>query len=208
MDMRQSLAPLILLLFAPCLLAGDPASTNRPADWAEPAELEGVPNFHKINETLYRSAQPTAEGMKNLEEQGFKTIVNLRGFHSDKDELQGTSLQEEHIRFVAWNPEEEDFAEFLRLVTDEDKAPVLVHCLHGADRTGAMCAIYRVAVEGWTKEDAIKEMTEGGYGFHKIWVNIVPWIEKLDIEALKKEAGLTDHEPEPDEEEQAVPALP
>lgn len=39
---------------------------------------------------------------------------------------------------------------------------------HGSDRTGTMCALYRIAVQGWSKEDAIREMTAGGFGFHRI----------------------------------------
>ena len=53
-----------------------------------------------------------------------------------------------------------------------------------------MCAVYRIAVQGWSKEDAIKEMTEGGFGFHSCWRNLPEWIMKLDIEAIKEEAGL------------------
>jgi hypothetical protein len=67
---------------------------------------------------------------------------------------------------------------------------VLVHCHHGADRTGTMCALYRIAIQGWTKEDAIQEMVQGGYGFHEMWINLPDWIDKLDIESMKKEAGI------------------
>lgn len=53
-----------------------------------------------------------------------------------------------------------------------------------------MCAVYRIAVQGWTKEAAIREMRQGGYGFHRIWGNLPNWIESLDIESVKKEAGI------------------
>jgi hypothetical protein len=43
----------------------------------------------------------------------------------------------------------------------------------------------RIAIEGWSKEDAIREMTTGGYGFHEIWVNLPKWIQELDIESAK-----------------------
>ena len=48
-----------------------------------------------------------------------------------------------------------------------------------------MCAIYRIAVQGWTKEEAIQEMEEGGYGFHEVWKNLPSWIETLDIMKVK-----------------------
>lgn len=40
--------------------------THRPEGWAKLIEIKGVPNLHKVSDTLYRSAQPSAEGMRNL----------------------------------------------------------------------------------------------------------------------------------------------
>jgi len=60
----------------------------------------------------------------------------------------------------------------------------------GPIRTGTMCALYRIAVQGWTKKKAIQEMTDGGYGFHEIYANLPEWIRRLDIESIKKDAGI------------------
>jgi protein tyrosine phosphatase (PTP) superfamily phosphohydrolase (DUF442 family) len=163
---------------------------ERPEKWAQPIRMRGVPNLHKVSDNLYRSAQPTAEGMRNLKKMGVETIVSLRSFHTDRDEIGNTGLAYEHIYMKAWHPEEEDIVRFLQIVTRPQKGPVLVHCQHGADRTGAMFAVYRVAIQGWTKEEAVKEMTEGGFGFHGIWANIAPWINKLDIGEIKRQAGI------------------
>ena len=163
---------------------------ERPEKWAQPIRMRGVPNLHKVSDNLYRSAQPTAEGMRNLKKMGVETIVSLRSFHTDRDEIGNTGLAYEHIYMKAWHPEEEDIVRFLQIVTRPQKGPVLVHCQHGADRTGAMCAVYRVAIQGWTKEEAVKEMTEGGFGFHGVWANIAPWINKLDIGEIKRQAGI------------------
>jgi len=59
---------------------------------------------------------------------------------------------------------------------------------YGADRTGTMCAIYRIAIEAWTKEEAVAEMTRGGFGYHGIWKNLVDYIQDLDIEKIKRKA--------------------
>ena len=40
------------------------------------------------------------------------------------------------------------------------------------------------------KEEALKELKEGGFGFHGIWINLPKWFNKLDIEAIKKQAGI------------------
>ncbi len=179
----------VMILVSICFaVAGETPSIKRPDKWAQPVSMNGVPNLHKVSETLYRSAQPSEEGMKNLKALGIKTIINLRSFNSDKKEIGDTGLGYEHIFMKAWRPEVKEAVRFLKIVTDPKRAPVLVHCQHGADRTGIMCAIYRVAVQGWTKEEALNELKEGGFGFHEIWKNLPPWFEKLDIESIKKQA--------------------
>ena len=171
---------------------------KRPANWAQPIEMEGVPNLHKVSDSLYRSAQPTAQGMKNLKEKlGIKTVVNLRSFHSDRDEIGETGLGYEHIYMKAWHPEKKEAVRFLEIVTDPARQPVLVHRQQGVDRTGTMCALYRIAVEGWPKEAAIKEMRDGGFHFHKVWKNLPKWIESLDIKKLKQHANIDDKEKKP-----------
>jgi protein tyrosine/serine phosphatase len=85
--------------------------------------------------------------------------------------------------------EDEDAVRFLQIATDPARTPVLAHCQHGADRTGALSATYRVVVQGWTKEAAVQEMTEGGVGFHSIWFNIPNWVENLNVDAVKKETA-------------------
>jgi protein tyrosine phosphatase (PTP) superfamily phosphohydrolase (DUF442 family) len=167
-----------------------PLGAHRPQTWAQPVTLSGVPNLYRVSGELYRGDQPSPQGMRNLKDLGIKTILNLRSFHSDRDEIGDTGLAYEHIYMKAWHPEEEDVVRFLRMVTDPKRTPVLVHCQHGADRTGTMIAIYRIAVQGWSKAEAIREMTEGGFGFHRTWSNLPKWIQKLNIDRIKRQAGM------------------
>jgi protein tyrosine phosphatase (PTP) superfamily phosphohydrolase (DUF442 family) len=165
-------------------------AVTKTRQWASKLTLQGVPNFHKVSEDLYRGAQPSKNGMRQLERFGIKTIVNLRSFHSDRDEIKQTNLNCEHIYMKAWHPEEEDIVKFLKIITDKNRTPIFVHCKHGADRTGTMCAIYRIAVQGWSKDEAVEEMTKGDFGFHKFWGNLPDYIRKMDIEKIKQEAGI------------------
>jgi protein tyrosine/serine phosphatase len=169
--------------------AAFPAEKKSPAkQWAVPIQKEGFPNLFKVSDDLYRGAQPTEKGMEELKKMGIKTIINLRSFHSDKDEMKGIpGLVNEHIFMKAWHAEEEDIVKFLKIVTDKSRGPFFVHCQHGSDRTGTMIAAYRIVVCGWTKQEALDEMTKGGFGFHEIWENLVDFIEKLDVEKIKKE---------------------
>lgn len=165
-------------------------TTERPAEWAQPVALDGVPNLHRVTPGLYRSAQPTAEGMKNIEKLGIKTVINLRSFHTDKDEIKGTALQGISIPINTWELSEQHVVQFLQAVTATNRAPVLVHCQHGADRTGTMCAMYRMAVQGWAREAAIREMTDGKFGFHAVWDNLIDFLKKVDVEAIRRKAGI------------------
>lgn len=177
----------------PSLQNIDPNSviqSPRKETWAQRIELEGVENFHKVSDELYRGAQPSDEGMRELEKLGTKTIVNLRSFHSDRGEIKGTDLTYEHIYMKAWHAEDKEVVRFLKIVSDKEHTPVFVHCMHGADRTGTMCAIYRIAIQGWSKAEAVEEMTKGGFGFHSVWENLPEYLEELDIEEMKRQAGL------------------
>ena len=162
----------------------------RPLVWAVPLEKPGLPNLHRMNDHLYRGAQPAAEGMAELKKMGIKTVLNLRSLHSDADLIGDTGLVSVSIPMNSWHAEEEDVVAFLRIVNDTNNAPLFVHCLHGSDRTGTMCAIYRVAVQGWTKDEAIREMTEGGYGFHEVWKNLIDFIQALDVDAVRTKAEI------------------
>lgn len=184
----------VSMLFAGCAATPPPAPTPRPSHWATPVAAAGVPNLYRVNGSLYRSAQPTREGIADLDEgvrlvagdTPVKTIVSLRTNHTDASLAASPStVQLEHISVQSWHPEDEDVVRFLRIATDPALQPVLVHCRRGADRTGIMVAIYRVVVEGWTKTDAIDEMTRGGYGFRPVWQNLVRYIEELDVEAIR-----------------------
>ena len=94
------------------------------------------------------------------------------------------------ISCTAWHPEDENVVKFLQVLRDPKNRPVFVHCQHGADRTGLMVAIYRIAVQGWSRQDAIQEMTQGGTGFHEVWTNLIDYLLKLDIVRIQQQAGL------------------
>jgi len=160
--------------------------------WAERLELPGVPNLHKVSEDLYRGAQPSAEGMRQLEKLGIKTVVNLRFILSDRGKIRGTALEYEHIHTTTLYAENRDVVRFLRIVTDTNRTPVFVHCQRGVERTGMMCAIYRIIVQGWSKDEAIEEMTKGSFAFRSVSKNLVNYIRKLDINEIKHCTGLNE----------------
>ena len=186
----------VAAMFLPSILwpkgPPNPAGGDR-SQWAKPITKPGLPNLHQVSPVLYRGARPTREGVAELARMGVKTIIDFQTSLDRpiaEDDVSGTGIELIHIGFNAWHPEHNDVVRFLKLATDESKQPVFMHCRHGSDRTGMMCAIYRIVVEGWTKDQAIAEMTDGDFGFHPIWQDLLYYIRALDVEKLKAQCGI------------------
>ncbi|MFO1488408.1 MAG: tyrosine-protein phosphatase [Verrucomicrobiota bacterium] len=186
----------LLAVLAGCLLSFTAFSrtTNvsraRPGNWAVAISRPGLPNCFQLTTNFYRGAQPTAAGMRTLKEMGVKTVVNLRSFHSDRELVSDTGLNRRHLKLEPWHLDDEQAVQFLKLVGDTNNLPIFIHCQRGADRTGTLCALYRIAVCGWPKAEAIEEMREGGFGFSPAWQNLVKYLEEADIDRLRQKAGL------------------
>jgi protein tyrosine/serine phosphatase len=144
-----------------------------------------VPNLHRITPTLYRSEQPSALGMRNLEKLGIRTVINLRAFSNDDEEVRGTALHTERTRILTWDIDDHHVIEVMRMLRKPENGPFLIHCKHGADRTGLMTAMYRILEQGWTPDDALRELTDGGYGYHSIWSNIRRYVRSADVDKLR-----------------------
>ena len=120
---------------------------------------------------LYRGAQPSPEGIRQLANMGIKTIVSLRRHSRDMDEERAVAEQL-GIRWVNipvrvwWRPSREQIQQFLTIAADPSTRPVFVHCRLGRNRTGLMVAAYRMVQQDWTPQHAHAEA--GRFG-------LVPW---------------------------------
>ncbi len=146
----------------------------------------GLDNFYCIDTGVYRSEQPGYEGFRALEEYGIREVLSLRNFHTDTRKARGTSLCLHHIRTRASKISEAEVTEALRIIKDRT-GPIVIHCWHGSDRTGAVIAMYRIVFQGYSKEEAIREMSGGGFGFHAQFQEIVLMIQAADIDRIRKE---------------------
>lgn len=150
-------------------------------------------NFFRIDKDVYRSEQPSKKDFNALDSFGMKEVLNLRRFHSDNDEAKETDIKLHRLKTHAHSISIKQVTEALRIIKDRE-GPILIHCRHGSDRTGAVLAMYRIVFQGFTKEEAIEEMKKGGFGFHKIYKNIVRLIRNADIEQIKRDLGLPETE--------------
>jgi hypothetical protein len=123
---------------------------------------------------------------------GVNTVASLRIVGSDARYITRAGLNYVHIPAKAWLPDEDQVVAFLRVATNPNCQPVCVYCYHGADRTGMMVAVYRVAVQGWSKEEALCEMTAGPFGFNPRWQELVQSVRNMDVERIRCRAGLAE----------------
>jgi tyrosine-protein phosphatase SIW14 len=137
------------------------------------AQPTGLPNFHKVDDHVYRGAQPTPEGFRNLANLGVKTVVDLRGpEHSEAAEKK--IVEADGMRYVSipmrgmTTPTDKQISDALKLMNDPASGPVFVHCRRGADRTGAVIACYRISHDHWDSARAQDEANNFGMNFFEL----------------------------------------
>ena len=131
---------------------------------AENHELDakGLPNFMKVNEHVFRGAQPSDAGLQELAKMGIKTILDLResGDRSVAEErvVKAAGMTYVSVPMAGMSaPTSAQMLKVLALLNDETAGPVFVHCRRGADRTGAVIAAYHIDHHNWDNARALKD---------------------------------------------------
>jgi tyrosine-protein phosphatase SIW14 len=95
-------------------------------------------------------------------------VVDFRG-EGGEVSAEKKSVEALGMKFVSlpWNgaglPSRDELLTFFTLLRDNPDQKVFIHCEYGADRTGVMIALYRIAVDHWTPSQAISEMKDFHY---------------------------------------------
>ena len=143
------------------LLASDPAAP-------------GVPNFHQVNEHIYRGGQPSDQAWPNLAHLGVKTVIDLRLEDEHPTALEAKAVEAAGMRYVnipmhgIIAPSDDQVAKVLALFDSAAEGSVFVHCRRGADRTGTVVACYRMMHDGWDNLKAFKEAKAYGMSWTQI----------------------------------------
>ena len=121
-----------------------------------------------MRSVLYRGAQPEGRDYTDLKALGVKTIVNLTSDDAEPNEqamTEAAGMRYVQIPMTTHTPPTAvQVREFLTIVNAAASQPVYVHCVGGRHRTGVMTAAYRMTLQGWTPDQAFKEMKQYNFG--------------------------------------------
>ena len=175
--MIRSIVFSALLCMPLVMTAADAPPRVRPTTWAQPVIGTTLENLHHVSPEIYRSAQPSNKELRMLCEQlGVKSVLTLRNWHDDKDEGKDLPLTLYRVNMEADEVDPVKVAQALKIIAEAPK-PMLIHCWHGADRTGLMIAAYRITTQGWDPAQATDELINGGFGYHaSLFPGIAEWL--------------------------------
>jgi tyrosine-protein phosphatase SIW14 len=165
---RTYTAALVLALSLSLPSAVQPAFAGRPGGAVAIPSIR-IENFGRVTSTYYRGAQPKGHDYADLAALGVKAVINLTSDDAATDEkslAERAGLAYLQIPMTTHEaPTAAQLAQFLKIVNDPANQPVYVHCVGGRHRTGVMTAAYRITHDGWTADQAFKEMKHYKFGF-------------------------------------------
>ena len=170
-------------------------------------------NFHKVDENLYRSAQPLPHQLEKLiKKYNLKTVINLRGNENTNINKKEKAICDKfNVEFITLNlksraiPSKEQINQIYNTLKSI-KYPALIHCKSGSDRTGLVATLYLHLIKNIDLKESMKQLHFIPYGhikyskagkidfFFKTYlkenknINLLDWVNNyMDREKLNKE---------------------
>jgi protein tyrosine/serine phosphatase len=172
------IAELCALIFLSALLlvlAGLPFARNaKDAQRDGKPFIAGIDNFGQVDAHLYRGAQPKPAAYAQLKKMGIDTVVRFNSEGHEDMAAEKTQVESLGMRFVGlpWStsgePSHQQVVTLLALLRANHDGKTFVHCRVGADRTGVMVALYRLAFSHWNTAQALEEMR--AFHYHRLFL--------------------------------------
>ncbi len=123
-------------------------------------------NFLRLDNHYCTGGQPSMKDLDQMKGEGIKAVINLRRPVEYDAEGEAAKTKELGLHYFlipvdSKNPNDEEAAEFLKVLADPQNRPAFIHCA-SANRVGAFWMIRRVLVDGWNIEDAEHEADKIG----------------------------------------------
>lgn len=124
--------------------------------------------FRHITDGIYAGAAPNQDNIATLAQLGVKYVLSLDQTIANNIKpwldqykikqilipIEPTTTLTDNLKYLARN--------IVRILSSFQ--PIYVHCLHGSDRTGLAIALYRVAKQHYSVNQAINEAKRYNYG--------------------------------------------
>ena len=172
-----------VILLSACQTSTLPTPPENTSHWA--TVVDQSVNLYQVDEKLFRSEQLSAKDYPLLKQHDVRTIVNLRFFdrNDDQEAFGETGIKLVNTPLISWSISPQEVADVLWQIRQaQQTGGVLVHCYHGADRTGLISAMY----QKWPLAEAKREMMQGPYGFHSIWQNRPNFFTDENVQAIQQ----------------------
>ena len=142
-----------------------------------PLGIPGVENGYNVDGVVWRSAQPKDAAWPLIARAGCRAILDLNSSgdaaSQQLDLVHAAGMQYHSLDWSGVLPPCPAEVDVALAFLHELPSPILVHCEHGSDRTGTLCAIWRMDHDGWTLEQALDEAftSLGLQGMHEFWMS-------------------------------------
>lgn len=158
----------------------------------EAREVVDLPNRAIVTENILRGGRPSDEGLKQLKSLNVRTLMNLENdMNAVQHEMSVTKelglVEISSPMYSLYAPTDAQVDAVLAVLQDSRNFPIYLHCKHGQDRTGMIVGLYRVFVQGWTPQDAYREMRS--LGFHPILWNLDRYFKRRSSEGRRPVAN-------------------
>lgn len=123
-------------------------------------------NFHEVGGGMWRGNQPSPERLAFLKEQGFKTILNIRGtqpgvcyYDLEKEACEELGLEMIDMPFGSREAPYLDRMQRAKKIFESIEYPAFLHCKSGADRAGLMSVLFRLIHLKMPYDEAITHLS-------------------------------------------------
>lgn len=142
-----------------------------------------VPEFTRVDDSLYRGGQPPDEAFALLKELGIRTVISFRHeeeiIEQERVRVEGLGM---HYISLPWRiqfqPRQNVILEFLRTVSQKDKGPFFMHCRRGAERSGVADVFYRY----YMMNHSLRESWTQAMGGHHLLLHWLPFTAKRTLD--------------------------
>lgn len=143
----------------------------------------GIKNLHKVDEFLYRGANPDLpSGVTKIKELGITKVICFKteDFMFEEFLLNESGIKFFRIPFSCNNlPTSEQIDAFFEIIEKAraNNEKVLIHCTEGKDRTGLFAAMYKLKYGLDTLDNCIREMLMLGHD-ERINRDAIPFLKE------------------------------